>query len=126
HKVDDVNKYDDDFQQSIFDDDDFQKIINDKYNDFQEIINDEDDFQQVVTDKDDFQEIIIDEDDNGDRTSNEDICDDVSYTTKGKFVESDGIKKTCTTHSDCYDQLEPPSWRYLNENQSWVFENFPF
>ncbi|VDN01968.1 unnamed protein product, partial [Onchocerca ochengi] len=106
HKVDDVNEYNDDFQQNIIDEDDFQQNI-----------IDEDDFQQIITDKDDdFQEIITDKDDNGDKASDEDICEDDSYTTQRKFVESDGIKRTCATHSDCYDQREPSSWCDLNEN----------
>ncbi|CAG9539345.1 unnamed protein product [Cercopithifilaria johnstoni] len=40
--------------------------------------------------------------------------------TKGKFIETDGVKKKCENHADCYDHREPIAWCRPTRNQSWI------
>ncbi|KAM3721932.1 Nuclear pore complex protein [Dirofilaria immitis] len=36
------------------------------------------------------------------------------------FVNTDGIRKLCASHSDCYDMREPIYWCRLANNQNWT------
>uniref|UniRef100_A0A8R1TN83 Uncharacterized protein n=1 Tax=Onchocerca volvulus TaxID=6282 RepID=A0A8R1TN83_ONCVO len=82
--------------------------MNYNYDDY---FDDDDDIDEGSDSEDE----IIDENDD-----NNDLFHDSNYSTKGRFVKSDGIKKPCYTHDNCYDQREPQSWCRLNKNQSWT------
>ncbi|VDK88230.1 unnamed protein product, partial [Onchocerca ochengi] len=69
----------------------------------------------------------VDRDNDGDDNNDDEGDDDGdgnekndNSVSKRKFVKSEGIKKSCSTHNDCYDQREPQSWCTMNENQSWT------
>lgn len=40
--------------------------------------------------------------------------------SKGKFVDADGVRTSCSNNADCYPYREPQKWCYLSLGTFWM------